>query len=808
MTSAVRLHRSWLHHVVTNGSGWLAGALLMTCLWSTYTNVRDTAITETLGNCVRRADAAIERLIATLEAAATGQREYLLTGDAAYLEPYDAARTQVAADLNHLPAPFLDGTDAEHIAAIRTLAAAELAELDQTILLRKAGESQAALDRIHSGEDRRLMEAIRTRTDMLRKDNETRLLSMQQVATAEWQGIIGFGLIGSVMLAALALLHHRMRQHSEFGLVTPDHCNRAFVMMHGMVRDQNNRITLWTEGAQRLYGYTPAEALDRISHDLLRTGFPQPLEEIEVMLQRDGEWRGQLTHHRRDGSKIIVASHWSLHRGAAGDAVIEVNNDITDLRRAETAAQENALKLALALDASALGTWVWNVEADQIIMEWDARCRALFGLPPESPVNYPVWLAAVAPADRPAAAADLARALDQADPDDDYVSEFRVYRPDGSMRWLVATGQALYGPDRQVRRLIATIRDVSRSRSAEQRQQQVDTLLHTILGSSAGLIFAKDRQGRFLLANNTVLDLIGRPWAAVEGGTDLELLDDRAQAEAVMGNDRRIMEQDKAESFEELIGTEGGQPRVWFSTKTPLHDSAGLVSGLVGVSVEITDRKRTEDRLHLMVNELNHRVKNTLATVQAIASQTLRGTDPATRRTLEDRLLALASAHDVLTRGVWEGADLAEIVVAALAPFAGAMDSRFTIQGPSLRLQSGPALALALGLHELTTNALRHGALSVATGSVAIIWSIQRGPSASLEFTWTERGGPPVAPPGGHGFGIRLVERSLAQDFTGRAAIDFSDPSGVTCRIEAPLHQVIASADIRPLPRVGGMRRG
>ena len=161
-----------------------------------------------------------------------------------------------------------------------------------------------------------------------------------------------------------------------------------------------------------------------------------------------------------------------------------------------------------------------------------------------------------------------------------------------------------------------------------------------------------------LIANAPVLSLLGKAWPDVQGRTDRELWRDQAQAAALMATDQRIMAAGATEVVEERVGEEDGQARVWLSTKTPLRDAQGGVAGLVGVSLEITERKRIEDRLRLMVHELNHRVKNTLATVQAIAGQTLRRAEPALRQTLEDRLMALAAAHDVLTREGWEGACL------------------------------------------------------------------------------------------------------------------------------------------------------
>ncbi|CDZ37770.1 Putative signal transduction histidine kinase with PAS/PAC domains [Neorhizobium galegae bv. officinalis] len=365
-------------------------------------------------------------------------------------------------------------------------------------------------------------------------------------------------------------------------------------------------------------------------------------------------------------------------------------------------------------------------------------------------------------------------------------------------RWSLSRGEA---GEPEV--AIEVSHDITSIKQAERQLHQTNILLRTILETAPGLIYAKDMEGRIILANVTALDLIGRLWSEVEGRTDMEFLDSKSQAGAVMANDRRIMDQAKTEEFEEAISHAGHHPRIWSSTKAPLRDADGKVIGLVGVSVEITERKRIEERLQLMVNELNHRVKNTLATIQAIASQTLRGGDPIVRQNLERRLMALAAAHDVLTRENWEGANIDDVVTGALAPFGEGGDYRFAVSGPPLRLLPRAALALAMGLHELTTNALKYGALSTLNGQVAINWQIVEGAKPLLRLTWTESGGPPVVAPSKRGFGVRLIERSLAQDLGGKASVIFDQPAGIIGTMEAPLADVAVPAEVTPFVQMG-----
>ena len=200
-----------------------------------------------------------------------------------------------------------------------------------------------------------------------------------------------------------------------------------------------------------------------------------------------------------------------------------------------------------------------------------------------------------------------------------------------------------------------------------------------------------------------------------------------------------------------------------------------------GIMRDVTERTRAERLQRLMVNELNHRVKNTLATVQAVATHTLRNaasTDEA-RLQLNERLQALAEAHDTLTRENWEGASLSDIVEAAVRAHGAA--ARVQAGGPQVRLRPKLAVSLALALHELVTNAAKYGALSVEGGRVDIAW--RGGGGEPLVLEWREGGGPPVSPPRRRGFGSRMID-SLARDMAGEARLDFR-PEGLTCTILA-----------------------
>jgi PAS domain S-box-containing protein len=788
--------------------------LLLASTWLARANLQGVVKCDVIGDNLVAAQLATETLLSTLKDAETGERGFLLTNDPDYLQPYDAARARLDGDLDRVDTAALGVPERQRrIARIRELTGEKMSQMAGTVALRQSDQTQAARERVREDADRNVMDAIRVEVDALQEDAVTRLAEARASSRSpvRWGAVTGMGGMAAGLLVWVALVQRSASRRITTNELHLDRFARAFGLTQGMICDRDGRIIFWSVGAERLYGYDQQQAVGQNPHELLRTAFPQPLPEIEDALMQESHWHGELVHRRQDGALLHVACHWALHRGEANEAdvIIIVSNDITDLKQTEVALRQSELKLQLVLDASDQGVWRWEVGEDTFEQEWDPRCKALFGFEPDARVDYVTWAAAIHIEDREMAEAAVSRALDPADPYDDYICSYRVVRPDGQVIWLASKGAALFRPDpqapseRRMVRILGTIHDVSDAKRAERERLRAGTLLRTIMETAAGLIYAKDRQGRLLAANEAVLEMIGKLWEEVEGHTDLDFLSDPLQADAVMCSDRQVMEQGRIERVEELVSGEDGRERVWYATKAPMRDSNGQVIGLVGVSVDITDRKRDEDRLRLMVNELNHRVKNTLATVQAIALQTLRGTNTAIRGTLEKRLLAVASAHDVLTREKWEGAALEDVVTGALAPFGGRSSDRFEVSGPPLLLSPRAALALAMGLHELATNGLKHGALSAASGRVGIDWDITTGDSPLLRLIWTERGGPKVSPPTRRGFGLRLLERTLAQDLGGSARINFEVPEGVTCLIEAPLAEVISTADALSLPRVG-----
>lgn len=203
-------------------------------------------------------------------------------------------------------------------------------------------------------------------------------------------------------------------------------------------------------------------------------------------------------------------------------------------------------------------------------------------------------------------------------------------------------------------------------------------------------------------------------------------------------------------------------------------------------------RRRAEEHRTLLVRELDHRVKNILATVKAIASQSF-GSEPS-RADLDAfaaRLSAMANAHDMLMSENWATAELRRTLEIALTPFGEEGQRRFSLEGPSLMIRARAALTLSMAVHELCTNAIKYGALSVETGHVAIEWSIEARPQGDVFlFSWTEHDGPPVTPPERTGFGTRMIERVLAAELSGKVDLRFP-PAGLVCTVECAVSSIL-----------------
>lgn len=310
-----------------------------------------------------------------------------------------------------------------------------------------------------------------------------------------------------------------------------------------------------------------------------------------------------------------------------------------------------------------------------------------------------------------------------------------------------------------------------------------------------------------------ILDLEGRLQFMSEGGKRVMEVEDFGKlkgcpwpdlwAGAGNADAKRAVEIAKAGAtarFKGAANTAKGTPRYWDVQVSPIFGNDGKPSHLLSISRDITEEWRTTAELkeasarqEMLGGELQHRIKNTLAMVGAIANQTMRGNDvAAAREAFSARLMILSTAHDILTQTSWTGAPIAQVVSGALAPHRTG-ERRIHVGGPDIELEAKPALALSLAVHELATNAAKYGALSTS-GKVDIRWSNDEdGDRPGFRFTWTESGGPAVAEPAAKGFGTRLIEKMFANDFAGKATT-FYRREGIVCELVAPVVRTAANS--------------
>ncbi len=227
----------------------------------------------------------------------------------------------------------------------------------------------------------------------------------------------------------------------------------------------------------------------------------------------------------------------------------------------------------------------------------------------------------------------------------------------------------------------------------------------------------------------------------------------------------------------------------------PVKNEAGAIDQYFVSLVDTTKHQQSRENAAMLIDELNHRVKNTLATVQSIVTQALRNTsDPEVlRESIVTRIAALSRSHDLLSREKWESAGLRDLIDLALSPFRviEGHAERFTIEGENIRLSSKAALALGIAFNELATNAVKYGAFSNTAGTVSIKWILENRPDGRwLCLHWRERGGPPVSQPTRRGFGSRVIEQGLAHELQGKIKLDYLS-QGIVCTIDVPAPQAL-----------------
>jgi PAS domain S-box-containing protein len=430
-----------------------------------------------------------------------------------------------------------------------------------------------------------------------------------------------------------------------------------------------------------------------------------------------------------------------------------------------------------------VGVWDWRPLTNEMIYSEEAK--AICGFPAGEPVTYDMVASVTHPEDFPRTSAQAARALDPAIRDD-APYEYRLLLASGEERWVLANGQAVFetvGGRVVATRYVGTLQDITARKAAEAARAQAATRLRLAIDAGRMAVWQVDAE-RGVTPSPELNRMLGFPDDARPSIRELakltlpgELERVRETAEAAQARGERFFE------AEYRIRRTDGEVR-WLLVRAELVPEAdGLSRSAIGVAMDVTDRKDSEERLKLLAREVDHRANNLLTVVLGTVQLSQAETAEALKNVLAGRITALGRAHQLLSEARWEGADLRRLVEEELLAFSLGEAARVTLGGPDVALSPAAAQALAMALHELATNAVKYGALSVPAGCVAVNWT--RPTAGALSIRWTETGGPLVAAPSRRGLGTAMLARALSGPLGGRTKLDWR-PEGLVCDLELP----------------------
>jgi len=268
-------------------------------------------------------------------------------------------------------------------------------------------------------------------------------------------GGLGVSFVSELQLRSQERLLKQSKEIEELGQLTD---SGPF-----MIRDSRHRILHWSEGCARLYGFAAEQAKGQVSHELLKTQFPAPLDEMNAAMHQTGRWEGELTHIRADGTIIVTASLWILRTGNSAPVVLEISSDITRLKIAEQALRRSEEQLRAATMATEIGVWAWNQRTRLITVS--ENWKQLFGMPQETEITFDSWRNALHPEDRDRAMEEL-NAVHADQPE--FNTEYRVVHPDGTMRWIVDRGRARYDSNGKIAEMAGISLDITKRKQTEE----------------------------------------------------------------------------------------------------------------------------------------------------------------------------------------------------------------------------------------------------------------------------------------------------------------------------------------------------
>ena len=448
--------------------------------------------------------------------------------------------------------------------------------------------------------------------------------------------------------------------------------------------------------------------------------------------------------------------------------------------RAFADAQLTASEERFRTIAKAIPSMIWTAAPDGTITFASQQWHDYSGLSPENGAHD--WLRlSLHPDDHDRYLATWGRALESGNACE---IEVRNRRHDGVYRWFLTRATPVRDGRGQVSSWFGTTTDIHDRKLGEEALRESEMRFRAMADGAPVMIWTANVDQERDFFNRGWLDFTGRSLDQEYGAGWIDLVhpDDRDRCRKTF-----LKAFAARASFEKefRLKRHDGEYRWIFDRGVPRFTPDGSFSGYVGCGTDITERRQTQQRLNLLVSELRHRVKNLIAIMQSIMVRTMiedRSIAEA-RDILQGRLLALGRAQDLLTRANWHGAPLRGIVEAELAGFSERLD----ITGPDIMLNAGATQTMALALHELATNAVKHGALSCQGGRVEVRWAVSGHDSdARLKLRWQESGGPPALAPQRKGFGLTLLSGALMEDFDTPPRMIFA-PDGFTFEVDAPI---------------------